>query len=390
MDFKLQTYIKRTKEEEILASLKQNPVTAVIGPRQCGKSTVLKRLSPHWPPNGLSILTWRETPTGPARGSELFLTGNRGRLVCIDEIQRKPDLFPLLRSLVDETGKPGQFLLSGSASPELLRQSSESLAGRIHYVELTPFTSAEVPAKDLWIRGGFPRSYLADSQESSFAWREDFIRTYLERDIPQLGISIPAVQLRRFWTMCAHSSGQILNRSKVGESLGISHVTVQRYLDIMTGTFMLRILPPFFVNTKKRLVRSPKVFFRDTGILHAILGIPDMNDLMGHPVFGASWETFCVENILSAVAGWEASFFRTSDGTEIDLVLRKGNRLLAVECKASSSPRVSKALPRLLDELRIERCWIAAPVEEGYDLGERIGVASLPEVMAGISALTRR
>ncbi len=253
MDFKLQTYIKRTKEEEILASLKQNPVTAVIGPRQCGKSTVLKKaLSTLAAERPLYLDLERNSDLARLEDPELFLTGNRGRLVCIDEIQRKPDLFPLLRSLVDETGKPGQFLLSGSASPELLRQSSESLAGRIHYVELTPFTSAEVPAKDLWIRGGFPRSYLADSQESSFAWREDFIRTYLERDIPQLGISIPAVQLRRFWTMCAHSSGQILNRSKVGESLGISHVTVQRYLDIMTGTFMLRILPPFFVNTKKR------------------------------------------------------------------------------------------------------------------------------------------
>jgi len=318
---------------------------------------------------------------------EAFFRLQRGRLVCLDEVQRAPEIFPVLRSILDETGKNGQLLVLGSASPELLRQSSETLAGRISYLELAPFSLSEVgddeaALRRLWTRGGFPRSYLARSDAASLAWREDFIRTFLERDMPQLGIRIPAQTLRRFWMMCAHSHGQLLNSSQLGQSLGLSHTTVRSYVDLLEQTFLLRVLPPFAANLKKRLVRSPKIYLRDSGLLHALLELPSAQALLGHPVFGASWEGLVIENILAVLGrGWQAGFYRTSTGTELDLVLERGNERIAVECKASSAPAVSAGFWTALEDLNIRKAFVVAPVSQAYPIGKGVRVMPLQGII---------
>ena len=283
----------------------------------------------------------------------------------------------------------------GSASGDLLRQSSETLAGRISYLELAPFSLPEIgeakigreaTLSRLWTRGGFPRSYLARSDAASLDWREDFIRTFLERDIPQLGIRIPAQTLRRFWMMCAHSHGQLLNSSQLGQSLGLSHTTVRSYVDILEQTFLLRVLPPFEANLKKRLVRSPKIYLRDCGLLHALLELPSASARHGHPIFGASWEGLVIENILAVLdRGWRAGFYRTSDGTEIDLVAEKGGERIAVECKASSAPTVSKGFWTALKDLRIRKAFVAAPVKSAYPIGKGVRVMPLQELIAELT-----
>jgi hypothetical protein len=296
--------------------------------------------------------------------------------------------------VVGETDTAGCFLLLGSASPELLRQSSESLAGRIRYLELAPFVLPELEKesnasveKDLWLRGGYPRSWLALSEKESFDWRHDFIRTFLERDIPQLGSRIPPRQLERFWSMCAHVHGQVLNSSKLGESLGVSHHTVRSYLDLLEQTYVMRALPPFSANLKKRLTKSPKIFIRDSGLLHALHGITTFNDLLRHPVYGASWEGYVVENILSLAADWKASFYRTSSGNEMDLVLDKGRLRIAVECKASSTPEITRGFRQALTDLQVTEAWVIAPVREAYPAGAGITVAPLPRFLANLESL---
>jgi len=302
---------------------------------------------------------------------EAFFSLNANKLICLDEIQRVPELFPVLRSMIDENKRNGQFIILGSASPNLIKQSSETLAGRVSYFELTPFLFKEVfednhlnKLRKVWLRGGFPRSYLASDEKESFEWRLDFIRTFLERDIPQIGFRIPAKTLERFWKMCAHLHGQILNSSKLGESLGLSHHTVRSYVDLFEQTFVLRVLRPYEPNLKKRLVKSPKIYIRDTGLLHALLGIEDHNDLLGHPVYGASWEGFVIENILSLLPDWTVSFYRTSSGSEIDLILEKGKRRIAVECKVSTSPSLNRGFWNAMDDLNFEEAWIIAPVKD--------------------------
>jgi hypothetical protein len=303
-------------------------------------------------------------------------------LFCLDEIQRAPEIFPLLRSLVDEERRNGQFLLLGSASRDLLRQTSETLAGRIVYLELTPLLASELPtgeagaAPRLWLRGGFPRSFLAPTDESSRVWRESFVRTFLERDVPQMGINVPAPMLHRLWRMLAHIHGQTLNSSQLGASLGVSHTTVRSYLDLLTQTFMVRLLEPFSTNSKKRLVKSPKVYLRDSGILHSLLQIDTLDDLLAHPVCGESWEGLVIENIVAALPDWQPCFYRTADGAEIDLILERGRRRLAIECKASTAPAVSRGFWTALDDLGIDEAWIVAPVSEPYPL--RAGVTVTP------------
>jgi predicted AAA+ superfamily ATPase len=284
---------------------------------------------------------------------------------------------------VDEERRNGQFLLLGSASRDLLRQTSETLAGRIAYLELTPFLASELPSGDagvlprLWLRGGFPRSFLAGSDSSSNAWRESFVRTFLERDIPQLGFNVPAAMLHRLWRMVAHLHGQTLNSSQLGAALGISHPTIRSYLDLLTQTFMLRLLEPFASNTKKRLVKSPKVYLRDAGILHSMLQVDTLDDLLAHPTCGASWEGLVIENAIAALPGWQPSFYRTADGAEIDLILERGRRRLAVECKASTAPVVSRGFWNALDDLSIAEAWVVAPVAEPYPLRAGVTVAPL-------------
>jgi predicted AAA+ superfamily ATPase len=321
------TYIPRRLESAVGGCLGAFPASAVLGPRRCGKSTLARAIMSRR--KGTVYLDLeRPSDLRKLTEPELFFEAHRNDLICLDEIQRRPDLFPVLRSIIDERDRPGQFLILGSASRDLIRQSSETLAGRIAYLELTPLLVSEIgshpKASMLWLRGGFPESFLAKSDAESVLWRENFIRTFLERDIPQLGIRIPSASLERLWQMCAHYHGQLLNQSTLGAALGVSHTTIRSYLDLLSETFMVRLLSPLLPNLKKRLVKAPRIYIRDTGILHSLLDIEDEDDLMGHPARGASWEGFVIENILAELPDWRSHFYRSVTGAELDLVLEKG------------------------------------------------------------------
>jgi predicted AAA+ superfamily ATPase len=324
---------------------------------------------------------------------ELFLEPLADRLVILDEVQLRPDLFAVLRSLVDAQRRPGRFLILGSAAPALIQQSSETLAGRIEFLELGGLSlhelgagpSAQPPAaltamaKTLWCRGGFPDSYLARSDPQSVRWRDAFVRSYLERDIPQLGIRVSSATLRRFWLMLAHYHGQLWNASTLAGSLGITAPSVRHYLDILEGTFMVRVLPPYSANLGKRLVKSPKVYLRDSGLLHALLNLPTHDALLGHPVLGASWEGWVIEQILAqAPLGSRPSFFRTASGNEIDLLLElPGGQLRAIEIKYSATPKLGKGFAEALDALKLDSGFVIAPVNEPYPLSPRAKVLPL-------------
>jgi predicted AAA+ superfamily ATPase len=387
----MQKYIPRKIVPTVRRKLLDIPAVAIIGARQCGKTTLAKKVIAK-NKSAIYLDLEKNSDLNKLQDPEAFFRLNAHRLICLDEIQRIPELFPLLRSMIDENNRNGQFLILGSASPGLLKQSSETLAGRISYVHLSPFVLSELQAerdggldRKLWLRGGFPRSYLARAEPSSLEWRQDFIRTFLERDIPQLGFQIPARRLERLWQMLAHIQGQLLNSSKLGESLGVSHHTVRTYLEMLEQTFMLRILQPYAANLKKRLVKSPKIYIRDAGILHALLDIETQNDLLGHPVYGASWEGFVIENICSAYPEWHPYFFRSSSGAEIDLILTKGQRRVAIECKASSAPQVRRSFFNALKDLEIKEAWVLAPVSGSYPLKGEIFVSAPVEFLKNFS-----
>lgn len=349
--------ITRHLQPEVEASLKRFPVVALIGSRQTGKTTLAKTLAKT---RGDALYLDLERPADLAKleDAEFFLQRYRDRLVILDEIQRRPDLFPLLRALVDTRRRNGRFLLLGSASPALLRQSSESLAGRIVYYELPPFQVDEAAhtttAVDrLWLRGGYPRSFLARSNAESLQWREAFIATYLERDLPQLGVRVPAQQMRRFWQMLAHLHGQVWNASEVARSMGVTAPTANHYLAILEDTFLARRLQPYHANLKKRLVKSPKIYFRDSGVLHALLGIVAFDQLLGHPALGASWEGFAIEQLINLTPStWRTYFFRTAAGAEVDmLAVPPGKSPIPVEVKASRAPVLSKGFREAFSDL---------------------------------------
>jgi len=377
----MQTYIERIITTKIKEKLGSIPGVVILGPRQCGKSTLAKAMISEI---GGAVYLDLERPSDVSklRDPEAFFSLNSDKLICLDEIQRAPELFPVLRSVMDENKQNGQFIILGSASPALIQQSSETLAGRISYFELTPFLLKEVSddhhlktLRRLWLRGGFPRSYLASNEKESFEWRLDFIRTFLERDIPQLGFRTPAKTLERFWRICSHLHGQLLNSSKLGESMGVSHHTVRSYVDMLEQSFVLRVLQPYESNLKKRLIKSPKIYIRDSGILHALLGIENHNDLLGHPVYGASWEGLVIENILPLLPNWKASFYRTSSGSEIDLILEKGNKRVAIECKGATSPNLSRGFWNAVSEVKFQEVWVIAPIKEAYPIEKGVMVA---------------
>lgn len=368
----------RLLSERIKEFLGYFPVTAILGPRQCGKTTLAKSLLKDYSD---ALYLDLEKPSDLARLAEPedFLTRHRGRLICLDEIQRVPNLFEVMRSICDESGIAGQFMVLGSASPDLLRQSSETLAGRIGYQELTPFSIQEVGGDlehQLWLRGGFPRSFLAPGSSLSRAWLNSFIQTFLERDIPQLGFRLQAPRLRKFWEMTAHLNGELWNNEKVAASLGVTGNTVRHYLDVLEKSYMLRVLRPFSSNAKKRLVKSPKVYIRDTGILHRLLRIEDMDGLDGHPVRGSSWEGYVIEQIAAALPEAELCFYRTAAGAEIDLLIQHRGHLYAIEIKASSSPKVSRGFWNALEDLQPDQAWIAAPVSDEFSIGHNVNVLS--------------
>lgn len=377
----MQGYVPRTVTLALRERIRTNPAVVLLGPRQCGKTTLAKKVIGE---HEESVYLDLEKPSHLRRveNPELFFSAHRGRLVCLDEIPRSPGLFEVLRGVIDEEDRDGQFLFLGSASPELIRQSSESLAGRISFLELTPFHIAEVgnslsDVRGLWLKGGFPKAWLVPDLDQSMQWRKDFIRTFLERDIPQLGIRIPSQRLGRFWHMCAHLHGQTPNLSKLGDALGVSGHTIRSYLDVLTDTFVLRLLAPCQANVKKRLIKTPKIYLRDSGILHALLDIDDEGDLLGHPVVGVSWEGFVIEHVIAAMPRWRSSFYRTQVGAEIDLVMERGRKRIGIECKASMAPKISRGVQSAMEDLNLSHVYVIAPVTESYPIREHVTVVGL-------------
>ena len=370
----------------IRAALARSRVVALVGPRQCGKTTLARILAR----SGRVVYFDLEDPRTLARLDEPMtaLEGLRG-LVVIDEVQLRPDLFPVLRVLADRRPLPARFLVLGSASPSLLRQSSESLAGRMEVIEIGGFTLAEVGAPRLerhWLRGGFPLSYLARSQAASAAWRAQFVRSFVERELPQLGVSLPPQALRRFWTMVAHYHGQVWNAAEPARSLGSAETTVRRYLDLLTGAYMVRQLAPWHENLAKRQVKSPKVYVRDTGLLHQLLGIGGAEELLAHPKCGASWEGYAIEQTLGVVQPDEAYFWATHQGAELDLLLFKDGRRFGVEAKRADAPRLTRSTRIALDELKLEHLAILYPGSRGYALSDRVTVVPLEALAQGDAA----
>lgn len=360
-------------------ALSRSPAVALLGPRQCGKSTLARTIAAEVLQATYLDLE-RPADLERLKNPELTLAAAPG-LVVLDEIQRKPELFEVLRVLVDRSSAAGRFLALGSASLDVVKGASESLAGRVSFVDLTGFRLGEVEdAPRLWLRGGFPRSYLAESEAASVAWREDFVRTFLERDIPQLGINIPAATLRRFWTMVAHFHGQIWNASELARSLGTSENTARRYLDLLTGAYMIRQLPPWFENLKKRQVKSPKVYVRDSGLLHTLLTLETAEQLSGHPKVGASWEGYVIEQLLVGLGSRDVYFWATHAGAELDLFARIGGKRYGFEIKYTDAPRTTRSMRTAQADLELERLFLIYPGEQSYPLDDGIDVLPISEV----------
>ena len=370
----------------IRVALARSRVVALVGPRQCGKTTLARTLARA----GRVAYFDLEDPRTLARLDEPMtaLEGLRG-LVVIDEVQLRPDLFPVLRVLADRRPLPARFLVLGSASPSLLRQSSESLAGRMEVIEIGGFSLVEVGAPRLerhWLRGGYPLSYLARSQAASAAWRAQFVRSLVERELPQLGVSLPPQALRRFWTMVAHYHGQVWNAAEPARSLGSAETTVRRYLDLLTGAYMVRQLAPWHENLGKRQVKAPKVYVRDSGLLHQLLGIAGAEDLLAHPKCGASWEGYAIEQAIGVAQPDEAYFWATHQGAELDLLLLKDGRRFGVEAKRADAPRLTRSTRIALDELKLEHLAILYPGSRGYALSDRVTVVPLEALAQGDAA----
>jgi hypothetical protein len=373
---------RKTDIQAVRTALKRSRVVGLLGPRQCGKTTLARAFVP---PDSLNYFDL-ESPASLARLSEpqTALRPLKG-LIVIDEIQRCPELFPLLRVLADRQPLPARFLILGSASPALLRQSSETLAGRLETVPLEGFRLADLGVgwQDRhWLRGGFPRSYTARSEADSVQWRRQFLQTFLERDIPQFGITIPSVALRRFLSMVAHSHGQTWNGAELARALAVGEATVRRYLDLMTGVFMVRQLSPWFENLGKRQVKAPKVYVRDSGLLHTLLGITDRRSLDHHPKVGASWEGYAVEEVLKALQPDEVYYWATHNGAELDLLLFKDGRRIGVECKRADAPTLTPSMRTALSDLKLDELRVIYPGTTRYPLGKNVEVAPLSEFVA--------
>ncbi|MEY3052005.1 MAG: hypothetical protein RLY31_1790 [Bacteroidota bacterium] len=382
----MKNYIPRLAEKEILKLSGYFPAVAVVGPRQVGKTSLVQAIRSQLPKN--SVYLDLENPDDRVKLEQpsLFLEPLADQTVILDEVQKLPSLFPVLRGIIDRHRQAGRFILLGSASPDLIRDSSESLAGRIAYHELLPFTYQEVQAdhdfRTHWFRGGFPDSLLAPDEELARFWRQNFIRTYLERDLPLLGLAADPVLIGKLWQMTAHLAGNLLNMETLARSLGIHGTTVRRYIDFLESAYLIRRLQPFFTNLKKRLVKTPKIYIRDTGILHQLLGITSFIDLSGHPALGASWETYVIEQVAAILPDWaELFFYRTHDGTEADLVItRAGQPETLVEIKYSTTPKPSKGFHIAAADLGTKRHFIICPVAQGFPLTENVKVLGYREV----------
>jgi len=373
--------------DQIRQALKRSRVVALLGPRQCGKTTLARQIVPAGAPEYFDL----ENPRDLARLDEPMsaLEPLRGTVV-IDEVQRRPDLFPILRVLADRVPLPARFVILGSASPGLLRQSSESLAGRMERIIMGGFTLSEVGLDahpKHWLRGGFPLSFLAEDDEGSFLWRGEFVQTFLERDVPQLGFGAAATTLHRFWSMVAHYHGQVWNAAEPARSLGSGETTVRRYLDLMCDLFMLRTLPAWHANLKKRQVKSPKVFFRDTGLLHQLLGIRSEGDLLRNPKCGSSWEGYALEEILRSAETDSAYFWATHQGAELDLLMEWRGRRYGVECKRVDAPRLTPSMRIALKDLHLERLAVVYPGPDRYAIAEQVEAVPLTSAITGVKDL---
>ncbi len=375
-------YLQRKIQNSIIKALQNNPVVALIGPRQCGKSTLVKYILKE---NSNSIYLDLERPSDLQKleDAEWFFTSQKGKLICIDEIQRKPELFPLLRSLVDEWNYNGAFLVLGSASRDLLKQSSESLAGRISYKKLSPFLWSELDGKfaieNYYEKGGFPRSILNADLNVSYEWRENFIATFLERDLLQWRGFTP-VTMRRLWQMLAHNNGQTVDYSSLARSLGVSAVTIKNYIDLLESTFMVDIIPSYISNMGKRLIKAPKVYISDSGICSALLGLSSFEAISGHTIFGAIWEQVVLVNLKGIFPEATFFFYRTSNGAEIDFVMKLKHYVFAIECKSSFSPTLSKGNYNAIEDVNPIRTFVACPVEKGWPMKQGIDVVAIGEL----------
>jgi predicted AAA+ superfamily ATPase len=391
---------KRKAEQQLDSLLDQFPAVALLGPRQTGKTTLSLAQMERYP-NALYLDLELPSAQRQLDDPEAFFMAHPNQLVILDEVQRMPGVFGILRGVIDQRRRNGesngQFLLLGSASGVLLQQSSESLAGRIAQMELTPFQASEVLLADaspaqinaLWVRGGFPLAWLAKDDRMSLTWREVFITTYLEKDIPALGPKLPATTLRRLWTMLAHNQGELLDQSKLAASLAISGQTVGRYIDLLCDLMLVRRLPAWSGNVGKRLIRAPKVYVRDSGLVHALLGLQDIDAVLSHPVAGSSWEGFIVEQLINAAPGAIASFYRTSNGAEVDLVLEfRSGQTWVIEIKRSTAPTVSKGFYTAASDLRATRKLLVAPVSQPYPMKEGIEVMNPMLAIALVSSQT--
>ncbi len=379
--------------KQLSSAVRRSQITALMGPRQCGKTTLARFFQGGKNATHFDL----ESPTDSRRlqNPEMMLGSLKG-LVVLDEIQAMPELFKVLRVLADRPNSPARFLILGSASPEIVKGTSETLAGRVEFVELNGFDLSETGAdswKRLWLRGGFPRAYLAGTDEDSAAWRESFLKTFLERDIPQLGISIPAATMRRFWSMLSHYHGQTLNASELARSMGISDKTVRAYIDILLGTYMVRQLQPWHENIGKRQVKAPKIYIRDSGIFHALMNVTDAPALNAHPKLGASWEGFALEQVLRTLRPVEAYFWRAHSGAELDLFFIHRGRRFGCEFKFNEAPRVTRSTHTAINDLRLQHVWLIHPGEHVYPIDTKITswpLTQSPILPVEIDRLSRR
>ena len=373
---------------EVRRALATNPVVALLGPRQCGKSTLARQLAAE---RKSSTFLDLENPADLAllAAPMQALAGLRG-LVVLDEVQRRPDLFPVLRVLADRRPRPARFLVLGSAAIDLLRQSSESLAGRIAFVDLSGFTLAEVGTTHLarlWQRGGLPRAYLASTEARSAAWREDFVRTFVERDLGQFGFNLPPAAVRRFWTMLAHYHGQTWNASELGRSLGVSDQTTRTYLDALSGALFVRQLAPWFENVGKRQTKAPKIYIRDSGLFHTLMGLPDRPTLLAHPKLGASWEGFALEQVIGRFPTRDAYFWQTHAGAELDLLLMRKGQRIGFEFKFTDTPATTKSMRIALADLKLDHLWVVHPGKHRYALDKKIEAIGIAELVTSSASL---
>lgn len=380
--------IRAELEGRVSAALRDYPATLLLGPRQCGKSSLARRLAARHK-GAYFDLEDPETPLRPETAKALL--GDQRGLVVLDEVQRAPELFSLLRVLADRRPIRARFLLLGSASPTLVKNASESMAGRVAHVAMSGFDLHEVGAenwKRRWSRGGLPQAYLAGSDEKSHTWRLHFIQSLLERDFPQLGIRVPAVALRRFWTMLAHYHGQVWNAADLGRAMGVKEDTARHYLDILAGAFMVRQLPPWFENTGKRVVKAPKIYFRDTGLLHTLLNLKTVDQVWSHPRFGFSWEGFAMEQVIGAArAEQDAYFYRTHAGAELDLLLVRGGKRYGFEFKFEDAPRPTRSMHVARGDLKLDHLWVVHGGERSLPLAEGISTLPLAEIRAAAKAM---